>query len=225
MQPDLVIVGDSHTAALHEGAIAGGLRSELLYISGNHWHENKMLRHQTQGLAAPYRPGLNRIIAAFAKKVGGTVFPADIPVLASIGYHLGRLSPMLKRTGHSPDAEEVAEDESLLFLSEAFLTSYIFSHRDSLFRVLRFARQKSEMIVVAPPIIRADPVSLHLAARITSILRANGIQVFDPREEADWSGKSLPEHFRAPDMVHGNADYGAEVLARIFDRGLLRKVA
>lgn len=225
MQPDLVIVGDSHTAALHEGAVAGGFRSELLYISGNHWHENRMLRHQTQGLSAPYRPGLNRTIAAFAKKVGGSVFPADIPVLASIGYHLGRLSPMLKRTGHSPDADEVAQDESLLFLSEAFVTSYIFAHRDSLFRVLRYARQKADLIVVAPPIIRADPISLHLAARITSILRANGIQVFDPREEADWAGQPLPEHFRAPDMVHGNAAYGAEVLARIFDRGLIRKVA
>jgi hypothetical protein len=220
-----VIVGDSHTAALHEAAVAAGLQSELLYISGNHWHENKMLRHQTQGLAAPYRPGLNRTIAAFAKKLGGSVFPAEIPVLASIGYHLGRLSPILKRTGHSPDAEEVAQDDSLLFLSDAFLTSYIFAHRDALFRVLRFARQKSDMIVVAPPIIRTDPVSLHLAARITSILRANGIQVFDPREEEDWAGKPLPEHLRAADMVHGNMAYGAEVLSRILNRGLIRKVA
>jgi hypothetical protein len=225
MQPELLIVGDSHTAALHEGALAGGLRSELLYISGNHWHENKMLRHPSQGLAAPYRPGLNRNIAAFAKKVGGSVFPADIPVLASIGYHLGRLVPMLKRTGHSPDADQVAQDEDLLFISDAFLTSYIFSHRDALFRVLRFARHRADLIVVAPPMIRSDPVTLHCAARITAILRDNGIRVFDPREEEDWAGASLPEHFRAPDLVHGNAAYGAEVLARIFDRGLIRKVA
>ncbi len=205
--------------------MAGGLRSELLYISGNHWHENRMLRHQTQGLAAPYRPGLNRSIAAFAKKVGGSVFPSEIPVLASIGYHLGRLAPMLKRTGHSPDAEEVVQNESLLFLSDAFLTSYIFAHRDALFRVLRHARHKADLIVVAPPIIRSDPVSLHLATRITSILRANGIRVFDPREQADWAGKPLPGHFLGPDKVHGNAAYGAEVLARIIDQGLIRKVA
>lgn len=225
MQPDLLVVGDSHTAALHEGALAGGLRSELLYISGNLWHENKMMRHQTQGLAAPYRPGVNRSIAAFAKKVGGSVFPPETPIMASIGFHLGRLAPMLKRTGHSPDAEHVRQDESLLFVSDAFLTSYIFAHRDSLFRVLRFAKQKADLVVVAPPIIHADPVTLRFAARITAILRGNGIQVFDPREEEDWAGKPLPEHFRAPDMVHGNAVYGAEVLARIFARGLIRKVA
>ena len=39
MQPDVLIVGDSHTAALHEAAVARGLASRLLYINGNFWHE------------------------------------------------------------------------------------------------------------------------------------------------------------------------------------------
>lgn len=225
MRPDLLIVGDSHSAALQEAAIARGLRSEMLYISGNLWHENKMRPHPSQGLSTPHRRGLNRRIAEFSAKVQGSAFPKDIPVLASIGYHLGRLVPPFQRHGHSPDPAHAGVTEDALFVSDAFLLSYIFHHRNSLFRLLRLAGQDANLLVIAPPMIQSDPVALYFAARITRILRDHGIAVFDPREEPDWADKPLPDHLRAPDGVHGNAAYGAEVLSRLFDRDLIRLAA
>ena len=155
MRPDLLIVGDSHSAALQEAAIARGLRSEMLYISGNLWHENKMRPHPTQGLSTPHRRGLNRRIAEFSAKVQGSAFPKDIPVLASIGYHLGRLVPPFQRHGHSPDPAHAGVTEDALFVSDAFLLSYIFHHRNSLFRLLRLAGQDANLLVIAPPMIHS----------------------------------------------------------------------
>ncbi|WP_435257856.1 hypothetical protein ACSBLW_17380 [Thioclava sp. FR2] len=225
MRPDLLIIGDSHTAALQEAAIARGLRSEMLYISGNFWHENKMRPHPDYGLTTPHRRGLNRRIAEFSQTVEGSAFPKDIPVLASIGYHLGRLVPLFSRHGHSPDPSHAAVTEEALFVSDAFLVAYIFSHRNSLFRLLRLGGLDANLLVIAPPMIQTDPVALYFAARITRILRDHGIAVFDPREEPDWADQPLPENLRAPDGVHGNEAYGAEVLARIFDRDLIRLAA
>ncbi|MEF3048249.1 hypothetical protein [Pseudotabrizicola sp. L79] len=225
MRPDLLIVGDSHCGALQEAAVASGLNSKMLFLSGNLWHENRMRPHPTQGLSVPHRPALNRRIAAFAAEAQSSVFPKDIPVLASIGYHLGRLVPPFARHGHSPDPTHAATEDAALFTSDAFLTGYIFHHRSSLFRLLRLASQDARLLVIAPPMIQTDPVALHVAARITRILRDNGIAVFDPREEPDWADAPLPEHLRAPDGVHGNPAYGAEVLSRLFDRNLIRMAA
>lgn len=225
MRPDLLIVGDSHTAALQEAAVARGLQSSMLYISGNFWHENRMRPHPTMGLSSQNRRGLNLRIAAFSKEIGGSVFPKDIPVLASIGYHLGRLVPPFARYGHSPAPIHAAGDEGALFVSDAFLTGYIFHHRNSLFRLLRLAGQNANLLVVAPPMIQTDPVALHVAGRITRILRDHGIAVFDPREEPDWADRPLPEALRAPDGVHGNAAYGEEVLRRVLGRELIRLAA
>lgn len=221
MHPDLLIIGDSHTAALQEAAAARGLRSEMLYISGNFWHENQMRPHRAQGISQPHRRGLNRKIIAFNAQTGGSVFRRDIPVIASIGYHLGRLVPLFARHGHTPDTDHFAENDGLLFVSDDFLLSYILHHRDSLFRLLRFGAQYAKLTVVAPPMIQTDPVALYIGRRITTALRKQGLTVFDPRDEADWADRPLPEALRAPDGVHGNAAYGAEVLDRLSLRGLL----
>ena len=95
--PDLILLGDSHTGALHQAAVARGMDARLLYINGNFWHENRMRWHPRMGIGAKYRPRLQRQIRDLAQSLGGTVFPADTPVLASIGYHLGRLVPRLAR--------------------------------------------------------------------------------------------------------------------------------
>lgn len=221
MHPDLLIIGDSHTAALQEAAVARGLRSEMLYISGNFWHENQMRPNRAHGLAQPHRRGLNRRIVDFTTQAGGPAFRRDVPVLASIGYHLGRLVPLFSRHGHTPDAAHFAENDGLLFVTDDFLMSYILHHRDNLFRLLRYGAQNAKLTVVAPPMIQTDPVALYIGRRITTALRKHGLTVFDPRDEEDWAGGPLPEHLRAPDGVHGNAAYGAEVLDRLSRRGLL----
>ncbi|WP_323038672.1 hypothetical protein [Gemmobacter sp.] len=219
MRPDLLIVGDSHTAALHQAARARGLDARLFFLSGNYWHENRMRPHAELGISAAYRRPLQRQVQAFAGEVGGSVFPPGVPVLASIGYHLGRLVPVFTRHGHTPVDDP---DESRLFVSDAFLRSFILHNRGNLLRILRRAARQSDLLVIAPPMIQADPVSLHFARTITAMLTEAGIRVFDPRQEPDWADQPLPESLRAADGVHGNAAYGEQVLKRLFDRGLIR---
>lgn len=218
---DLVIVGDSHTAALQEAAIARGLASKMLYISGNFWHEGKIRYNAELGLSAAYRPGLHRRIRALAAELGGPVFPKDVPVIASFGYHLGRIVPLFARSGHTPDSRDFDASPDRLFASSALVDAYLHHHRGALWRVLRLAAQGSNIVVVAPPIVQTDPVAMHLAGLITDRLTSLGLRVFDPRREADWAGKPLPEEWRTADGVHGNAAYGAEVLRRLEDRGLV----
>ncbi len=222
MRPDLLIVGDSHTAALYEAAKARGLDARLLYLSGNFWHENRMRVHPTAGLSAAYRRPLQRQVQAFAEEAGGSVFPPGVPVLASIGYHLGRLVPPFARHGHTPVDDP---DGDGLFVSDAFLRGYILHNRGALLRILRRAARQADLVVVAPPLIQTDPVSLHFARTITALLTEAGVRVFDPRQEPDWGDKPLPEALRSPDGVHGNATYGEQVLTRLFDRGLIARAA
>ncbi len=225
MRPDLLIIGDSHTAALHEAAVARGLKSKLLYISGNFWHEGKMRPHAELGLSAAYRPALHRRIRHLVAEIDNRpLFSRDVPVVASFGYHLGRLVPLFARHGHTPDAADFEDRGGALHVSDAFLSHYITAHRGSLLRVLRLAATRCDLVVVAPPMIQTDPVAMRFAAVITDMLQAAGLRVFDPRREADWAGRPLAPELRSADNVHGNADYGAAVLARLFDRGLIRQV-
>jgi len=224
MRPDLMIVGDSHTAALHQAALDRGMRSGLLYLSGNFWHEGRFRWHPGTGLNAAYRPRLQARIRAAGAETGGTVFPSDVPVIASFGYHLGRLAPLFARHGHTPDSGDAEERESALFVSDAFLRAYLHHYRGALLKILRLAARTCDLVVVAPPVVQQDPVAMRMAAIITDTLRASGVRVFDPRLESDWPGP-LPAHLRSADGVHGNAAYGAEVLVRLFDRGLIRAAA
>ena len=155
MQPDLVLVGDSHVTALHAAAEAQGLTAAMLFISGNRWHDNLIRTHPRKGLSADHRPRLAKKVNAFAGSLGGTAFPEGVPILASIGYHLGRLVPPLARYGHTPDAAQAGADPDRLPISGAFLDAYIDTHRSRLFRLLRLAGQRSDLTVIAPPIIQS----------------------------------------------------------------------
>lgn len=225
MRPDLLIIGDSHTAALHEAAVARGLRPKLLFLSGNFWHEGRIRWHARHGLAASHRPRLQARIRAAAEDTDGTVFPRDVPVIASFGYHLGRMAPLFARHGHTPDDAQAQAEDGALFVSDAMLRAYVWHHRGTLLRVLRLAARSCDLVVVAPPVVQAYPVANRMAAVITDALRASGVRVFDPRQEPGWDGHALPEHLRTADGGHGNAAYGEQVLARLFDRGLIRAAA
>lgn len=223
--PDLVIIGDSHTAALQEAALAQGLTSRMLYVSGNFWHEGSFRYSAELGLAVGHRPVLQRRIRTLAGQLGGTVFPRGVPIIASFGYHLGRLVPVFARLGHTPDPTDFDAEPHKLFASSALVDAYLHHHRGSLWRVLRLAAQKADLVVVAPPIVQDDPVAMHIAGLITARLTALGLRVFDPRLEPDWAGRPLPAEWRTPDGVHGNALYGAEVLRRLEAKGLLARAA
>lgn len=220
-RPDLMIVGDSHTAALHAAAVARGLDARLLYLSGNFWHEGRIRFHPAQGLTAAYRPAVQRQIRAAAAAAGGTVFPAGAPVVASIGYHLGRIVPFFDRHGHTPDAADFDARPEAQFTSRAFTEAWLHHQRGALLRVLRLASRAARLVVVAPPVVQADPVALAFRATLTGWLRAEGVTVFDPCDEDGFGPAPLPLHLRSADGVHGTPEYGGMVLDRLAARGLI----
>jgi hypothetical protein len=220
-RPDLVIVGDSHTAALHKAARARGWDARLVYLSGNFWHEGAIRWHRDQGLAAVRRPPVERQIRAAAARAGGTVFPPDVPVIASFGYHLGRLLPLLRRRGHTPDAADFDARPEAQFVSRAMTEAWLDHHRNLLRRILRAAARRSPLVVVAPPVVQDDPADAVLAGIVTGWLEADGVTVFDPRREEGFGPAPLPARLRTPDGVHGTEEYGAMVLDRLVARGLI----
>ena len=220
-RPDLMIVGDSHTAALYEAARARGWDARLLYLSGNFWHEGSIRWHRDQGLAAVRRPPVERQIRAAATAAGGTVFPADVPVIAAFGYHLGRLAPLLRRRGHTPDAADFDARPEALFVSRAMAEAWLDAHRNLLRRILRAAARRSRLVVVAPPVVQEDPAVQVLASIVTGWLDADGVTVFDPRREAGFGPDPLPAHLRTADGVHGTAEYGGRVFDALIARGLI----
>ncbi|MFN6979994.1 MAG: hypothetical protein ACK4OP_17825, partial [Gemmobacter sp.] len=77
------------------------------------------------------------------------------------------------------------------------------------------------IVVVAPPVVQDDPAALRLAAIITGWLTEQGVPVFDPRREPGFGPAPLDAALRTPDGVHGTAAYGAMVIDRLLDAGLV----
>jgi hypothetical protein len=219
MRPELLIIGDSHTGALAAAAAGRGIRAETMFLSGNFWHDGHLEFHPKAGLFCPHRPGVNRDIRALRAKIGGaSLFAPGIPVLASFGYHLGRMirpfeNRVFAMTETGFDAKHHAS-----FASQGFIAAYVAHHRDALIQMLERAHQSCDLLVVAPPVLNADPMAFAMAGIITARLTALGIAVFDPRDEADWGQAPMAAAFCDADGRHGNADYGAAVLSRIADR-------
>lgn len=202
-RPDLVIVGDSHSAALFAAAKDRGLDARMLYLSGNIWHGGLMRWHGVRGLDVRSGPRLRSEVAGFAAEVGGCVFPADVPVLASFGYHLGRLAGLFGRGADEPPV-----------VSAAFFDAWMEHHRRPLLRILRAAGARCDLTVVAPPQVMEGALPDRMAGWITAACDRIGLRVFDPRRAPGLCGP-LADALRTPDRVHGNAAYGALVLDRV----------
>lgn len=217
--PDLVIVGDSHSAALYEAAAARGLDARMLYISGNHWHDGLVRWHRLRGLDAPANRRLRAQILRFAQDQGGSVFPRNVPILACFGYHLGRLTGPFQRHGH--DTDPAGEGS---FVSPAFLRGYVMAQRRHLVENLRRAARLRDLTVIAPPVVQAVPVAQAMAGVLTDAMLAAGLRVFDPRRTAGFEGL-LPDDQRSDDTVHGNVVYGGRVLDAVLGPRLIRLAA
>ena len=226
MRPEVLIIGDSHTGALTAAARMRGIRAETLFLSGNFWHDGHLEFHPKAGLFCPHRPAVNRDIRSLRDMLGGgSLFARDMPVLASFGYHLGRMITPFENRVIAVDGAWFARKAHASFASQGFVAAYVAYHRGALIDTLVQAHGCCDLVVVAPPILDANPVARLMAGMITERLLAQGVRVFDPRREPDWGWAPLPDAFCDPDGRHGNAAYGAAVLARIFDRGLLQRAS
>jgi hypothetical protein len=214
--PDLLIMGDSHTAALDLAVREQGFSTTLLYINGNHWHAGGFSHHKAVGISNPGSAFIRRKVARARAEMGGKLFHEEGVVLASVGYHLGRICPPMTRLGHTVDAAAFDAEPEASFLSVAMMEAMVAAQRRPLWDMLADVSKECVLVVVAPPILSDDRLSWHAAKFVTRSLRERGVMVWDPREQPGAMGKPLRDEWRSADGVHGNAQYGNAVLDQIF---------
>lgn len=217
MWPDLLILGDSHSRPLFEGAAALGLKVDGLTFSGSTWHDNSFTL-DLKGFTPIRAPGAVRALKQLQDRVGvKDVFRAGTPVISTMGFHLGRLVPPFGWLGHRFDTR-VEPDE--MAVSSAFVKSYIEHHRSKHFRTMQLLRRKTKLVIIAPPIHPDRPQHLGFKKMIVSILQASKQQVYDPSMDFGVDGFTSPVHF-GPDGIHGTVEYGRAVVHRLIDLGYL----
>jgi hypothetical protein len=214
--PDLLILGDSHTAALDMAMRDEGFSTTLLYINGNHWHAGGFSYNPNRGIVHPGSAFVRRHVAKARAQMGGSLFRENQVVLASVGYHLGRLVPGIARRGHTMEQDVFDADPDASYLSEAMMEALVEAQRGGLWDMLADISKACVLVVVAPPILSDDPLTARVARFVTRSLRARGVMVWDPRELDGAMGRPLSPEMRAPDGVHGNVRYGRAVLDEIF---------
>lgn len=211
--PDLLVIGDSHSNALVEGAAALGLRVEMLRFSGNIWHSGRVVAHADHGLWVRGLRAMQAEILALRDRLGGRpVLSREVPVLGAFGYHLGRLVPPMGFAGHVADAAAFDADPGALAMSQAFVDAYVAHHRAGLVRLARTVMRACPLVVVVPPRAFDRPNYAAVRAAITRQLRAGRVDVHDPAPDLCGEGVLDPGYLMA-DGTHGNARYGAAVIA------------
>ena len=213
--PEMLIMGDSHTAALDMAVRARGYSTALLYINGNYWHAGGFVHDPERGIALPGNNFIKRRVALARGDMGGRLFRKDAVVLASIGYHLGRLCPALGRRGHKVDEASFDADPDASFMSASMMEALVTAQRAPLWDLLAAISKECELFVVAPPILTDDPMSWQVAQFVTRSLRERRLRVWDPRDLDGPLGKPLTDEWRAQDGVHGNIHYGLAVLEQL----------
>jgi hypothetical protein len=219
--PDVFVLGDSHAIALRDGCAAQGLAVDMLSFSGNLWHAGYVTFRPNYGVSLRGRVQRDRLDAVRARYGRDGVIRPDLPLIVSVGFHVGRLVPPFAVRGHVCDATGFAADEDALFVSAGFLETYIRHHRDAQLFFLRQIARRAPVVVVAPPPVYRSAVHAAFVAVIGRLIRAAGIALYDPRDDFAHLGPSLPADYLAPDGVHGNARYGAEVVGALVARGLI----
>lgn len=221
--PDLLIIGDSHSNALVDGCKAHGLSVEMLRFSGNFWHAGDISFHADHGLWIAKPPNQQQQILDLRKRLGGrSVLSPDIPILASLGYHLGRIVPPFGLHGHVTDTRHFAADVTTSYASQALTDAYLGAFRGGHVRLARRMAQAAPMIIVAPPLCNDPPNMRTFHDSITRRMRAVRLNVYDPNTDLFPTGTTLPADYITEDGVHGNAKYGAAVIGKMLAQGLIK---
>lgn len=224
MPPDLIVIGDSHSNALLDGCAAHGIRAEMLRFSGNLWHAGDVRIHAEHGLWIDRPKRLQDQIIDLREKLGGaSVLSPAVPVLATLGFHLGRIVPPFGLLGHVSEARHVEADAQTLYVSQGFVDAYIGAFRGPHVRLARRMAQLAPTVFVAPPLC-IDPRNMRVFhASILNRMRRVGLTVHDPTEDLCPTGSVLDPAYVTADGVHGNAAYGARVIGRMIELGLIAR--
>jgi hypothetical protein len=212
-----MIIGDSHARALVLGSEEAGRSPAVFTTSGANWHAGLIGYHPRRGLVG--RRQSARFVSAFRARHGGSdLTDGRVPVLASFGFHLGRLVPPFCLNGTRSTPEEAAAGPDLLYASEGFVAAYIRHHRGALITMLAQIARRAPLVNVAPPAPdRAGYAPIKEV--LLGLMAEAGVPTLDP--EAVLFGGRVPADLLEPDGVHGNGDYGRAVVAHLQELGHL----
>lgn len=212
MSIDLIILSDSHGRAIADGARNLGLNIREVTFSGNLWHECRF-RYGSAGFSlgrvGPSRQSMADLVAELGV---ADIMRAGVPVLTTMGFHLGRLVPPFGWHGHVASTEALYENEGALFVSPDFLHQYIDMFRRKHFRFMHQMSRNGKLIVLPPPLIQTR-LNYHVfREHIKQRVIAAGIPLFDPMDELAGKDGVLPASLAASDGTHANASYGEKVI-------------
>jgi hypothetical protein len=212
-----MILGDSHVLTLVLGSEAAGRTPAVFTSSGANWHAGLIGYHPRRGLVG--RRQAARFVAAFRARHGDAdLTDGRVPVLASFGFHLGRLVPPFCLNGTRPTPEEALAGPDLLYASEGFVTAYTRHHRGALLTMLAQIARRAPIVNVAPPV--PDRVGFaRFKAVLLGLMAEAGVPTVDP--QADLFDGRVPADLFEPDGIHGNGDYGRAVVAHLQELGHL----
>lgn len=221
MKPDVLIIGDSHAKALQQGCERIGIRTMHAGFSGRNWHEGNIGYHKKTGLWMR-RAWAQKKFSDMREQLGvDTLAEPGVPILFSIGFHLGRLVPPFGWNGHTVLSENAAATEDRMIVSKAFLEDYIEAYRSAHFKLIRQFARRTALTVVAPP--HSFDRENYAAFRdvISDRIRACGATLYDPKDDLTDDTGLLPDTLLEADGIHGNADYGRRIIEVLLDKGLL----
>lgn len=223
--PDLLILGDSHSAALKAGCDAHGLKAEVLSFSGNFWHAGYIALNRSQELRVRGAAMQARVKTVGDSLGGGNVLRPDLPVLASVGFHLGRLVPPFGFRNHVTEDEAFDAEEDRLFASSALVADYAQHFRGAHLRFLRRLSRLVPLTVVAPPHFYTGENYAAFYGYLAGAIRGTGVSFCDPREA--WGGLDAPlgQEFLSADGVHGNEAYGERIIGHMLRTGQIARRA
>ncbi len=222
-RPDLLIVGDSHSIALKAGCDTLGMDTELLSFSGNLWHLGHIVLHRHHGIWAR-SPALQHRLQAVAQRFQSAYLPApDVPVLATFGFHLGRIIPQFNHGGHSANADEFLAAGNRQFVSGGMLEAYVGHFRRNHVQMLKRMSRRAPVVAIAPPLIHENENHPEFMGTISKMILSEDVCFINPCEALFGPRKAIPAELLTADGGHGNAIYGAMVVQLLRDQGLIPK--
>ena len=215
-KPDYIILGDSHSIALNNGAKLEDLSVETINYSGALWHKG-ILSFGPRGFECRGAPSAMRKINSIREKYKiNTLTDLDVPIVSTMGYHLGLLLGPLSWNGHQiHNAQTTDVNEGTRVISTAFFNDYLSHFRARHFTVAKRLSNRTRFIIVPPPISQETLNSRYVRDMITDKYKSMGITVYDPMDDLAGSDGLLPKKLLLPDNIHATAEYGQLVMSKI----------
>lgn len=227
MTLDAILIGDSHTLAMKKGAERIGLNVGAIQFSGAVWHQGKFAWSSEAGyIPKGIRSGKSKVNRLREQLDNAeNVFSMGIPVVASVGFHLGLLAGAMNWYNHKTlPAYRTSNPSENSLVSSQFVDQYIAHFRTRHIRFLKRMSNSCPVVIVAPPNIPDEPNLQYFRANIIAMMLRSGLNVFDPVEHLFGPKMMFPKNLIAEDGKHGSVEYGQKVVSELIKIGFLNAV-